>query len=182
VEKARRSFLKDAAAQAKADLAREMLPELAAVKEELARERAIREESRKEAERQQRYQAFSAQAQRALDNELLAGFEPARAAKLKEPLEEMLYSFSGAYGVTPEQAAPAFKALLNEYAAAQMRKTSQVGGAAIARNQALPSSIPSGRTGVSPQRASPSEAQLKANGYQDHIAWAARGYPSLRSI
>lgn len=179
VERARRAFLKDASERAKADVRKEVLPEVEALKAQLEEERRYRTEAQKQAERSQRYSHYTQQATSAIDTTLLSGFDQDTAKSLRDPMEELLLTMSGAYGITPQQAAPALKQMLTKYTQAEMRRVSSTAGAKVAQSQGLPSALPQGRSGVAAQAPAPTLANLRKHGFDNHIQWVARGRPAL---
>jgi hypothetical protein len=176
VEKARRKFLSDAQKEALQGIA----PEIDALKQELQQERQWRDELTKRATARAKFARIDAMGKEVLEKDLLAGYAPDDAAALKEPMEELLHAFAGAYKQYPNQIAPQFKQFLQKWYAAESRKLSKTAGAKIAQSQTVPQPLPAAKAGAGASQTQwPSLADLKANGIASHPEWIRAGYPKL---
>jgi hypothetical protein len=176
VEKARRKFLSDAQKEALQGIA----PEIDALKQELQQERQWRDELTKRATARAKFARIDAMGKEVLEKDLLAGYAPDDAAALKEPMEELLHAFAGAYKQYPNQIAPQFKQFLQKWYAAESKRLSKTAGAKIAQSQTVPQPLPAAKAGAgSSQTQWPTLADLKANGIASHPEWIRAGYPKL---
>lgn len=151
VEKARRAFLFDAKEQAKKDLA----PELAELKAWKVQQEADKKANQEAQEQYQRLSYFKNQADTMLQNVLLKDFTPEEQKDIGPGLEEMLYSFSGGFGVDPVRATPVFKQLLDKYVRAENARLSRTAGVKVAASRQVARPVPSTRaSGGAPRHAS----------------------------
>lgn len=188
VEKARRQFLRESKDEAK----REMTPELQAMREEIQQLRAEKQAEKEAAEQNSRLAQFKNQANSVLNGVLLKGYTQEEQQALGSGMEEMLYSFSGAFGVDPVRAAPVFKQFLDRYVKAENSRVSRTAGAKVAESRQAPRPVPSARTaggsasGAGPGPAGwPSMKQLYKGSvdgrtFDNHVQWIAAGKPALR--
>lgn len=177
VEKARRNFLRDAQKEALQGIA----PEIDALKKQLEGERQWREQLTAKAEQKARFAKIDAMGREVLEKELLAGYTPEEAAQLKEPMEEMLHAFAGAYKQYPQQVAPRFQQFLQKWYAAESRKLSRSAGAKIAQSQAVSAPLPAAKTTAGASQTNwPSLVDLKKSGHENHLAWIRAGSPGLK--
>lgn len=183
VDKARRKFLADSRAEA----LKEIAPELAELKAWKAQAEAEKQAAKEAAEQAQRNDHFKGQAQAVLDKVLLKDFTPEEQKNLGSGMEEMLYSFSGAFGVDPVRAAPVFKTFLNNYVKAENARLSRVSGTKVAASRAAPKPVPAARPGGTPAAVKwPTLAQLRAGdgrrSFDNHVQWMGAGAPALPPI
>ena len=178
VEKARRKFLSDAQKEALQGIA----PEIEALKQQLGQERQWRDELTRRAEQRSRFAKIDAMGKEVLEKDLLNGYDPADAAKLKEPMEEMLHAFAGAYKEYPNQVAPRFKQFLQQWYAAESKRISKTAGARLAQGQLVPTPLPAAKTtGGAAQGNWPSIGDLKRADYDNHVAWMRAGSPQIKA-
>jgi hypothetical protein len=180
VEKARRQFLRDS----KDEALREIAPEIAELKAWKAQAEAREVAAQEAAAQAERDKHFQGQAKAVLDKYLLKDFTPDEQKNLGSGMEEMLYSFSGAFGVDPVRAAPVFKALLNNYVKAENARLSRVSGTKVAASRAAPKPVPAARPGGTPAAKSmPTLAQLRVGdgrrSFDNHVQWMGAGMPAL---
>jgi hypothetical protein len=179
VEKARRKFRNDT----KADAIKELSPELAALRERVEAFEAKEKQAEEAAIQAQRNEHFRTQAQAVLDRYLLNGFTPEEQKTLGSGMEEMLYTFSGTFGVDPVRAAPVFKQFLSSYVKAENARLSRVSGTKVAASRQAPKPVPAARPGGTPAVKWPTMAQLhKGDGkrtFDNHVQWMGAGAPTL---
>lgn len=183
-ERARRAFLKDAATQAREELRKEFAPELTALKNENAARAQAQQQAQAQYEQAQRLNYFQGQAQQVLTQDLLKGWDPTDAAAVQSEFEEMLYAYSGAFGVDPTQAAPMFKTFLSKYFKGEAKRLSRSSGVKVAQSMGTPAVANTGLSAQGVQQAWPTMAQLKRGDgkqtFDNHIQWVAKGKPALR--
>jgi hypothetical protein len=184
VEKARRQFLREAEEKATGKLS----PELQQLKAEVAALREAREKAEVQAQQAQRLEMFRSQANAVLDGVLLKGFEPEEQKALGSGMEEMLYAFSGAFGVDPTRAAPVFKQFLDRYVKAENSRVARTAGTRIAESRQAPKSVPPARasggaptTGRMPTIAELQRGTADGRTFDNHVQWFAAGRPALRA-
>lgn len=141
VEKARRAFLYDAKEQAKKDL----MPELAELKAWKEQAELEKKQQVQAYEQHQKLAYFKNQADTMLSNVLLKDFTPDEQKEIGPGLEEMLYSFSGGFGVDPVRATPVFKQLLDKYVKAENGRLSRSAGTKVAASRQVARPVPSTR-------------------------------------
>lgn len=184
IEKAKRAFLKEAQDSAK----RELSPELKVLQDKLATFEQERETARQAAEQNQRNEYFRQQAQSVLGGVLLKGFEAEEQQSLGPSMEEMLYTFSGAFGVDPMRAAPVFKQFLDKYVKAENSRLARSAGSKVAESRQAPRAVPQARATGGAPRALAGNVSLADLGrgtpdgrtFDNFVQYNAAGRPQLR--
>lgn len=171
VERARRKFV--------AELKQELSPdvgsksELEATRKELAEVKNWITQARAQAEQAQRVQNYERQINGSLDTVVFTGFDAADVTELKDEAGEMLAAYTGAFGLSAQEAAAKFKAFQTKFARALYKSISkQQGGQKVAQSRAMPQALPAGRSGaaVAPNKA-PTLEQVRKAGYPDLIKY-----------
>lgn len=179
VDRARAKFLADAAKTAREELRKEMEPELKALREHQEQDKQARAQAQAQADTAQRLQYFQSRAEQALTSEIMKGYAPEDVSSLKDEMEEMLYSFAGAFGADPVDIAPKFKQFISKVVKAENKKVSRTAATTIAKSQGTVAPLPAGRTSNGTQ-ALPTMAQLKKAGFDNYVQWRGRGAPAVQ--
>jgi len=112
---------------------------------------------------------------------LLTGFNEKSIADLAPQMQEMILTYSAAYGVKPDEAARQIKKTFDNYHTAKLQQGTTTGPLASKNKALAPTPNPITKT-VAGRRDVPqaSRAELRANGYDNYFQWSMKGYPQLK--
>lgn len=175
VERARRKFLAEAEERAMSRLR----PEIEEAKQKAAQVEAFLAAQREQAEQQARVSKWAREIQQTLESQVLKGFDTTEAKSLSGEAEEMVAAYAGAYGISPAEAAVKLQDFLRRYSKAEMKRISKSAGSKVAQSQAAPKPLPAGRAGSASVSRVPTLGELRAAGFEDHIAWRRHGSPPV---
>lgn len=187
-EKLEREWLNKASSEAERKLSSKFESKLSQLEQQLAQEQQYRAQQVQQMEQQKRYQYFTGEANSAVKNEILKGFDAKDTEKLAGRGQDLYLTYWTAFGTDPKTGQPRnksevareFKDYLDQYADARNRTISKVGGAKIKQSQAAPQPLTGAKAGAAKGGSYwPSEKELRTAGYDNYVKWLGAGKPNL---
>lgn len=162
-----------------------------ALQEELENFKLAQQHAIEEQNKQKRYQKYREMTSEATNKVLFEKIDPELRQDLIGPAQELLLTYSTAFGEMPDVAASKFAKFLENYQTAVLKTRAKKNGAVLTKNskevKATPKAVAAGE-GWKPGKngtPTPTKELLEHNGYRGKLAyfdWASEGRKPLRPL